>query len=197
MLPCTLTENIRRSYMDLWNMIQSWKMQHATMKWHKFHLLEPQFLRVLVWVLSHFSAPSLFILSAFLCVIYFPENTCHWIECLRTLKFRWMIKSIVKEAVKLSPWFWLLSREPQELIVWMVMRAGRQQMLACLYNPNPTNKFLPQKLWGTSWHPGDGDRPNHSHMPPARPIVKKNEKKKPMTITTLFAVFCNDFMALV
>lgn len=65
---------------------------------------------------------------------------------------------------------------------------------ACLYNPNPTNKFLPQKLWGTSWHPGDGERPSHRHMPPARPIVKK---KKPITITKLFAVFCNDFMALV
>ena len=60
----------------------------------------------------------------------------------------------------------------------MVMRPGRQQMLACLYNPNPTNKFLPQKLWGTSWHPGDGARLSHSHMPPARPIVKKKKKKK-------------------
>lgn len=149
-----------------------------------------------LWVLSHFSAPSLSIPNAFLCVIYFPEETFQGAQSLRTLKFRWMIMSIVKEAVKLSPGFWLLSPEPQELIVWMVMRPGRQQMLACLYNPNPTNKFLPQKLWGTSWHPGDGHRPSHSHMPPARPIVKK-KKKRPITITKLFAVFCNDFMALV
>lgn len=131
-----------------------------------------------LWVLSHFSAPSLSIPNAFLCVIYFPEETFQGAQSLRTLKFRWMIMSIVKEAVKLSPGFWLLSPEPQELIVWMVMRPGRQQMLACLYNPNPTNKFLPQKLWGTSWHPGDGHRPSHSHMPPARPIVKKKKKKK-------------------
>lgn len=124
----------------------------------------------------------------------FPEKTFHWVESLRTLKFWWMIMSIVKEAVKLSPWFWLLSLELQALIVWMVMRPGRQQMLACLYNPNPTNKFLPQKLGGTSWHPGDGDTPSHSHMPPARPIVQK-KKKKTITITKLFAVFCNDFMA--
>ena len=86
--------------------------------------------------------------------------------------------SVVEGAVKLSPWFWLLSPELQELIVWMVMRPRRLQMLACLYNPNPTNRLLPQKLWGTSWHPGDGTRPSHSHMPPARPIVKKKKEKR-------------------
>lgn len=48
----------------------------------------------------------------------------------------------------------------QELIVWMIMRPNRQQMLTCLYNPNPTSAFLPQKLCGMPGHPGDGDRPS-------------------------------------
>jgi len=47
---------------------------------------------------------------------------------------------------KIESWLWLPGQELQELIVSMVMRLSRQQMLTCLYNPNPTNKFLPQKL---------------------------------------------------
>lgn len=54
----------------------------------------------------------------------------------------------------------LVAWKLQELIMWMIMRPNRQQMLTCLYNPNPTNAFLPQKLWGMLWHPGDGDRPS-------------------------------------
>lgn len=79
---------------------------------------------------------------------------------------------------KIESLLWLPGQELQELIVSMVMRPSRQQMLTCLYNPNPTNKFLPQKLWGMSWHPGDGDRPGLSHMPPARAIVKKKRREK-------------------
>lgn len=72
----------------------------------------------------------------------------------------------------------LLGWELQELIVWMVMRLSRQQMLACLYNPNPTNKFLPLKLSRITWHPGDGDRLTFSHLPPARTIVYIWKRKK-------------------
>jgi hypothetical protein len=102
----------------------------------------------------------------------FPEKAFLWMETLRNLKFWWMTMSIVRGSKTESL---LLAAQPelQELIVWMVMRPGRQQMLSCLYNLNPTNKLLPQKFRGTSWHPGGGDRSSHSHMPPARPVVKK------------------------
>lgn len=107
----------------------------------KVHIPGPHFPPGVSLSPQTFFSPSLSIPKAFLCVIYFPEKAFQWAESLRTLKFRWMIMSIVKEAVKLSPWFWLLSREPQELIVWMVMRPGRQQMLARAFTIQipPTN----------------------------------------------------------
>lgn len=95
------------------------------------------------------------------------------LESLRTLTSRWMKRGIVKEAAGCNPWLWLPARL-QELIVGMLMRPRRWQMLTCLYKPKAYQQMPPIETAGTSWLPEDEDTPTHSHMPPVGFIVFTN-----------------------